>query len=123
MVLLLADGCEGPKIRGLVSGWAGSDGIDSISLDESRFSIRHYVGSFLTMHTTSLTIQMMIMQLKISHYAVVEIRHENDAILSIQAPPPVVDLLLFEEELHTRLRLLRLCGIQQSNGCVIVDQG
>ena len=70
MVLLLADGCEGPKIRGLVSGWAGSDGINSISLDESRFSIRHYIGSFLTMYTTSLTIQMMIsaMRLKISHY-------------------------------------------------------
>jgi hypothetical protein len=57
------------------------------------------------------------------HYAVVEIRHENDAILSIQAPPPIVDLLLFEEELHTRSRLLRLWGIQQSNGRVIVDQG
>ena len=57
------------------------------------------------------------------HYAVVEIRHENDAILSIQAPPPIVDLLLFEEELHTRSWLLRLWGIQQSNGRVIVDQG
>ena len=49
---------------------------------------------------------MMGMPLKIFHYPLVGNRDENDAILQIRASTPIVDLLLFEEELYSQLQLL-----------------